>query len=169
MVTTNPLADPGLLAVQLFGPHRADDGLHQPDPWNRCAVHESGHVLVCVLVGGTFSHVTTRLPLSKMEDAVIRPRTPSLDASIAMFLAGPVAELLVFGELDAQAARSDVAAALKLALGDEGRARVGAARAMEMLERRRETLQQVVRVLVQRGGSTLVECQRIVRAEERES
>jgi len=166
MVTTSPLTDPRLLAVRLFGPHRADDGLHQPDPWHRCAVHESGHVVVCVVADGTFRPVTTRLPLSRMEDSVMRPRTPSLDASIAMFLAGPIAELLVFGELDGQAASADVAAALKLALGDEGRARVGAARAMEMLERRRGALQHVARVLLQRGGSTLAECQRIVAAED---
>jgi hypothetical protein len=167
MATTSPPpSDSRLLAVRLFGPHRSEHGLDTPDPWNRSAVHESGHAIVCVLVGGTFSHVTTRLPVSKMEDAMMRPWTPTPDASIATCLGGPMAELLVFGALDPQATGFDVSAALRLALGDEGRARAGATKAMDLLVRRRGALKQVARVLLQRGGSTLAECQRIVGADE---
>jgi ATP-dependent Zn protease len=157
-------SDPHPLAVRLFGAHRLGHALPPGNEWDRCAVHESGHVIVGVLGGGTFSHVTTRISVSRMEDAVHGIRSPTPDASIAMFLGGPVAELLTFGELETHGASADLAAALRIALGDEGRAHVAAARARDILERHRGELEDLAGVLLRRGGLSFEEARRIMGA-----
>src|SRR5262249_53667256 len=142
---TNAEEERGLraLALLLLGPHESRQEarprpLEPEEQKERTAIHEAGHAVVCIGVGGPFS----RVKVNDGPGCYDMKAPPTGFAGAAVDLAGPMAELITFGNVNEWRGRIDLQNAV-----DHSRSsyisRAPGQRAREILESRKKSLRAV--------------------------
>ena len=146
----------------------------------RIAYHEAGHAVACYLQEIPFRYVSiipTRRNLGKLKasqlpsfvwvnlgkgEHLVPEASLSLDHHMIMRLAGPMAEILIYGDMLDQEGKGDIATVAEL-YPDEEIVRYYCDRAKEMLEPYRHYLEAIKTALLERDRLTGHEVKALLR------
>lgn len=147
------------LAVEILGPHALGRYDVPEDSDARDAVHESGHAILCIHLGGMFDRVMVR-PRARL----VLPHYPTDEARVCGALGGACAELHVFHDVVDEGCHTDLQRAERVAEDAFVTLHVAVARVTALLRRRDAELRALAGALLLAGELTFEQCRAIVLA-----